>query len=347
MSEHPDITPVQWTRASTVLGHEERGFSAWLSENLWLVEEALGLDGLALVDREVRVETFRADMVLTADDGTDEGLPVVVENQYGRTNHDHLGKLITYLASWQRGLGVWVVEEATDAHVAAVDFLNRTGNGETGYALLVVRFAPAPQGRYYVDADVLARPNEWVQPATPTSPGRGTPERAAFLQAVHERVDEPLRAAGWAWTRSSTAKPHIRLRLPREHPLERSFATLRASPTEFAFRFNVIVGSLEASVRAVALLKERYGDRLAEAMPEGTEIRWHSGADRANAANDRITVAHPDGGYRDLDSGDAADWAVSVCGSWVRVQAEDPPYGLLDQARRETDEYEPDDLQNA
>lgn len=77
-------------------------------------------------------------------------------------------------------------------------------------------------------------------------------------------------------------------------------------------------------MRAVGLLKEHYGDRLAAAMPEGTEIRWHSGADRANAANDRITVAHPEGGYRDLDPGDAADWAVSVCGSWVRLLAEDP-----------------------
>lgn len=99
MSAHPDITPVDWWRASEVLGHEERGFSAWLSESLWLLEEALGLDGLGLVDREVRVESFRADLVLAADDGTDDGLPIVVENQYGKTNHDHLGKLITYLAA--------------------------------------------------------------------------------------------------------------------------------------------------------------------------------------------------------------------------------------------------------
>lgn len=336
-TDHPTITRIEWTQASTVLGHEERGFSAWLGENLWLLEGALGLDALELVDREVRVDTYRADLIATADDGTEAGLPVIVENQYGQTNHDHLGKLVTYLAAWQRGLGVWIVEEATDAHVAAVEFLNRTSSSEVGYALLVVRFAQAPHGGYYVHPDVLARPNAWVHTGSQTTRRRATPERLAFLDELHQHVNEPLQEAGWSYTGPGAAKPYIRLRLPQGHPLQRSNAVLRAAPDELTFRFNVRAGSLDASIQAVALLRERYADHLDAALPTGTQVQWHTGRQRANAATDQITIAHPDGGYQELGPQEAAEWAVQVGRTWVRLLLDDPPNGLLEQARQESE----------
>jgi len=334
MNGLPDITRVPWQRATEVLGHEERGFSAWLAENLWLLEDALELDGLTLVDREVRVESYRADLVATADDGTDEGLPVIIENQYGKTNHDHLGKLVTYLAAWQRGLGVWVVEDASDTHVAAVEFLNRTSSDDVGYALLVVRFAPAPRDQFYVDADVVARPNAWREITTARKdPRSGSPERLAFLEAVHERVEDELVTAGWQRTRLSRGKPHIRLWPPQD--TLGGYATLRAAPHEFALRHIIEAGSLEASVRAIELLRARYGARLESLLPEGTEVRWHRGRDRANAANDQIAIVHPDGGYQDLEPAEAAEWALTVGGAWAQLLIDDPPGDLLEQARRD------------
>lgn len=122
MESTPKISKVHWVDASGVLGHEERGFSVWLSQNLDLLADALELPDLTLVQRELRVETFRADILAMADDGSDDGLPVIIENQYGVTNHDHLGKVVTYLAGQQRGWGVWVVERFNQAHVAAIEF---------------------------------------------------------------------------------------------------------------------------------------------------------------------------------------------------------------------------------
>lgn len=326
MTALPQIIRIEWTPASEILGREERGISQWLADNLWLLEDALELDGLTLVDREVRIERYRADLVATADDGTEEGLPVIVENQYDKTNHDHLGKLVTYLAAWQRGLGVWIAEEASAAHIAAVDTLNRTSTGEIAYALLVLRFAPGPNDTYYVDADVLARPIAWREAVTEDEAARrsGAPERLAFLEAVHEHVDEPLTSAGWEHTRLLSTRPHIRLWLPTDALGSGGYATLRAARHEFAFRHVVVADSLEDSERTVARLRERYEARLSAELPEGTGVHWHDGRDRANAANDQIRFAHPRGGYRDIDPEDAAEWAVAVCGLWVQLLLDHP-----------------------
>lgn len=272
-----------WVDASTVLGHEERGFSVWLSEHLELLAEALELPDLELVQRELRVENFRADILAVADDGSDDGLPVIIENQYGVSNHDHLGKVVTYPAGQQRGLGVWVVERFTDAHVAAVDFLNRTTNESVGYALVRVRFAPAPDG-HYVDFQVAARPNAWLKSTKTAAEGKSPAlERVELLREVYERSAEHLRAAGWADVTLHLRQVRIELRLPPDNPLAlHGYFTLRASPTTFRFRH--IAHRLDGfgqSEALVAALANRYGQRLADRLPEGTRLVWNAGKECA------------------------------------------------------------------
>jgi hypothetical protein len=334
MESTPKISKVHWVDASGVLGHEERGFSVWLSQNLDLLADALGLPDLTLVQRELRVESFRADILAVADDGSDDGLPVIIENQYGVTNHDHLGKVITYLAGQQRGWGVWIVERFSQAHVAAIEFLNRTSDESVGYALVRVRFAPSPEG-YYVDFEVADRPNEWLKATrTATDPKTGAPERIDLLREVHARIADPLRSAGWADVILYTSRPMIELRLPFDSPLGRhGYFTLRASSTTFRFRHIAhLLDSFDESEAVINALRERYGERLAGAVPHGTRIVWHAGRDRANAANDQWYVEHPGGGYRDLKAEDAADWATAVASAWISLMNEDSPVGLIESA---------------
>lgn len=331
MVSTPPIRPVDWIPASSVLAHEERDFTVWLADNLELLGEALGLDEITLVERESRVESFRADILAVADDGSEDGLPVVVENQYGRTDHGHLGKLITYLAAQQRGLGVWIVEEATQAHSAAVDFLNRTSGESVGYALVIVRFAPAPEQSHYVDFDVVAEPNLWLKTATtPTTRRGGHPDRQAFLSAVTELVEEPLVQAGWDRVRLREDRWHVRLWLPRTHPLggRPSYVTLRAKGDEFAFRHIVRAGSLEQSWQVIDLLRDQSAERLAQELPAEAEVVWHAGESRANAANDQVKIVHTGGGYNDLDPAEAAQWAIAVGTTWLRTLSEEPPAEL-------------------
>lgn len=334
MSTSRVIRQIEWIPASDVLAHEAQDFTVWLAENLALLGETLGLDDVRLVARESRVESFRADIVALADDGTDDGLPVVIENQYGRTDHAHLGKLITYLAASQRGLGVWVVEEVTEAHRAAVDFLNRTSDESVGYAIVVVRFAPGPDGTHYVDFDVVAEPNLWVKsPTVGATRLGGTPERRGFLEEVAQRVAPLLVEAGWASARAlSGSSPRIRLELPSAHPLSGpvSRTVLRANPRIFTFRHALRLRSYERSWRAFEALRERYGDQLAEVLGAEADVRWHATEGRAGAANDQLWIVHPGGGYGAIEAEEAARWAVLVCSTWMRL-TEDCPPEVLDQ----------------
>lgn len=92
--------------------HEARDFTAWLSENLDLLGETLGLQ-LSLLEREAAVGPFSADIL--ADDGH-ESL-VVIENQLEATDHDHLGNLNVKTA-------VWIAKEPRPEHEKAVHWLN-------------------------------------------------------------------------------------------------------------------------------------------------------------------------------------------------------------------------------
>lgn len=119
--------------------------------HLDLLVETLGLDHLELDTTEWRVDTFALDILAHGSDA-DGDVTVVIENQYGLTDHRHLGQLLTYAAhaaaSGHRVLAVWLTEEVRPAHLAVVEFLNRVAaEGSTfGMVLLRVRFAPARLG---------------------------------------------------------------------------------------------------------------------------------------------------------------------------------------------------------
>ena len=74
--------------------NETIDFTPWLQQNIDLLSESLGLD-IQLVEREVSVGAFSVDLV---GQETGSGRAVIIENQLERTNHDHLGKLLTYSA---------------------------------------------------------------------------------------------------------------------------------------------------------------------------------------------------------------------------------------------------------
>lgn len=100
--------------------NEAYDFSTWLAENLDFLGEALRMD-LSLVEREAAAGTFSAD-ILAEDEGS--GSTVVVENQLERTDHDHLGKLITYLSNLDAKTAVWITPEPRVEHEQAVHWLN-------------------------------------------------------------------------------------------------------------------------------------------------------------------------------------------------------------------------------
>ena len=109
-------------------------------------------------EEEAPVGTFSLD-ILVRDAGGER--PVIIENQLGKTDHDHLGKLLTYAAGYNAGAIVWVTGEFTDEHRAAVDWLNQeTGEDVQFFAVVVEawKIGDSPPAPHF---SVVAAPNTW------------------------------------------------------------------------------------------------------------------------------------------------------------------------------------------
>ena len=121
------INPTQLGRLEkddlrTIFASEAGDFTPWLAkeENLLLLGQTIGFE-LVLEAQEKSVGPFRAD-VLCKDTATEHW--VLIENQLERTDHTHLGQLITYAAGLKTVTIVWIASPFTEEHRAALDWLN-------------------------------------------------------------------------------------------------------------------------------------------------------------------------------------------------------------------------------
>jgi len=131
---------------------EAKDFTPWLAteEGLDLLGEAINAE-LEFVETEAKVGPFNAD-VLCRVVGEEDHL-VVIENQFGKTDHDHLGKLITYASGLKAKTLVWIADSFTDEHRQAIDWLNES-KGESAhffgleiYAIKIGDSLPAPNSK--------------------------------------------------------------------------------------------------------------------------------------------------------------------------------------------------------
>lgn len=101
----------------------EPDFTRWLEQNPELISDALDIPLVSML-REQSAGDFFVDLF----GETDSGERLIVENQFGRSNHDHLGKVLTYLSAFEAKTAVWIVEDARPEHVKALAWLNDTSN---------------------------------------------------------------------------------------------------------------------------------------------------------------------------------------------------------------------------
>ncbi len=150
------LTPVDlrecWPR-------EDSDFTPWLAseENISLLGDAIGAE-LEVKEQEASVGSFSADILCR---NTDDDSLVVIENQLEKTNHAHLGQLLTYAAGLEAVTLIWVVKSFREEHRATIDWLNRiTDSGFHFFGIEVEVFKigdsnPAPR------FEVVAKPNDW------------------------------------------------------------------------------------------------------------------------------------------------------------------------------------------
>ena len=116
-----DIRRIKQINLRDVWPHEAHDFTTWLEENIDVLSEELsvGLDPES-VRREQSAGAFSVDLV--ADD--ESGETVIIENQLSRSDHDHLGKVLTYAAAFESNTAIWIVGDPRPEHVKAATWLN-------------------------------------------------------------------------------------------------------------------------------------------------------------------------------------------------------------------------------
>ena len=144
-----------------VWAHEALEFTPWLAkpENMKLLGETIGMD-IEVEETESDVDGFSADIVGI---DTNTGKKVIIENQLEDTDHDHLGKIITYASGKGAEVIVWIVKRARDEHRQAVEWLNQHTDENIGFFLVEIELwrindsLPAPK------FTIIEKPNDWAK----------------------------------------------------------------------------------------------------------------------------------------------------------------------------------------
>ena len=204
---------------------EARHFTPWLAkeDNLALIGETLGFgrDWLELVELEAVVGRFSAD-ILCQDTGSEDSF-VIIENQFGQTDHDHLGKLLTYAAGRKAKTVIWISEYIRDEHRAALELLNDATSEDYQFFALEIELWKIGDSAVAPRFSVIAKPNEWSRTAK-TMTRRATAEGlsdlkkqyvrywAAFRQMLADKSDlRAQKASPQQWIHMPIGRAHFTL----------------------------------------------------------------------------------------------------------------------------------------
>jgi hypothetical protein len=141
---------------------KETDFSDWLvtEDGLELIASDMGIQ-VENPQRECRPGDFPCDIVGHV--LGDENHKVVIENQFGRTDHDHLGKLLTYTAAHSATTAIWITEEVSDDHRKVIDWLNDNTPPSISLYLAQLKAYKIGDSPVAPQLDIVCRPNLQVK----------------------------------------------------------------------------------------------------------------------------------------------------------------------------------------
>lgn len=171
----------------TVWPHEANDFTKWLAEeaNLEELGNAVGID-IDLEERESSVGSFNVDL-FASESGS--GRKIIIENQLEDTNHDHLGKLITYASGKGADVIIWIVKRARDEHRQAIEWLNQHTDSNLGFFLVEIELWQINDSLLAPKFNVVEKPNDWAK-TMKSIDGMSETDRLKleFWQAFNDRM---------------------------------------------------------------------------------------------------------------------------------------------------------------
>jgi Domain of unknown function (DUF4268) len=144
--------------------NEALDLTPWLArpENIKILGREIGVEiDIDSIKTEEPVGNFNVDILAQEEDGAER--KIIIENQLEPTNHEHLGKLITYASGHDAKIIIWLVKEARSEHKKAIDWLNEHTDEETNFFLIQMELwkigdsLPAPK------FNVIIQPNNWLK----------------------------------------------------------------------------------------------------------------------------------------------------------------------------------------
>ncbi len=201
--------------------NEASDFSPWLAKNLDSLGEALGMEiDTEDVDTEVSVGKYSADILCR--DSSDSSR-IVIENQFGGTDHNHLGKLLTYASALDSDPPVrsviWISESFNDEHRSTLDWLNRISHDELRFFGVTIELLRIEGSKPAPRFNIAASPNDWTTVVRASSGGR-----VSDLDRQYQQF----------WTALIERLPSSAPRLKPRTPLLRPYYSLAIGKAGFA-----------------------------------------------------------------------------------------------------------------
>jgi len=139
--------------------NEAQDFTPWLAEekNLELLSETIRTP-LELEAQEKDVGPFRADILCK---NTEDDSWVLIENQIDKTDHKHIGQLLTYASGLQAVTIVWIASKFTEEHRAALDWLNKITDDDFRFFGLEIELWTIGNSPAAPKFNIVSKPNNW------------------------------------------------------------------------------------------------------------------------------------------------------------------------------------------
>ena len=162
MSE--ELSRLEEVELRDIWENEAQDFTPWLAEeeNLSLLAETLGID-LELEAQEISVGDFQADILCK----NEEDSWVLIENQLEETDHDHLGKILTYSAGLDAHTVIWIAKEFRDEHRAALDRQNEITDERFSYFGVEIKVWKIGDSNPAPRFEIVSKPNDWNPSISP------------------------------------------------------------------------------------------------------------------------------------------------------------------------------------
>ncbi len=164
--------------------NEAADFTPWLAKNLDSLGDALQMEiDSEDVDTEVSVGKYSADILCR--DSSDNSR-IVIENQFGSTNHDHLGKLLTYASGLDsdpplRSV-IWISETFNDEHRSTLDWLNRISHDEIRFFGVTIELLKIEGSKPAPRFNIVVSPNDWTKTVRASSSGEVSDLKQQYQQ---------------------------------------------------------------------------------------------------------------------------------------------------------------------